>query len=115
MNEPTELEKLVDLLATESPQTPISFREESAREIRYTLVVGTDNNALLCKLAASFGCPPHDLPWMSDTCFEAGDNWHGRGELDLRELADELMKSRGEFFDFDITIGELRALSQGAC
>ena len=111
MNETTELEKLVALLFTEPPETEITFREESARDIRYTLIVSSRDNALLRKLAEIFGCSNERLPKASDTRFEAGDNWHGRGTVDLRELADGFMPAEGEFFDFDITIGELRSLA----
>ncbi len=111
MNELTELQKLVPLLSMEPLETEITFREESAREIRYTLIVSCRNNALLRKLAEIFGCPNEHLPRRTDTRFEAADNWHGRGAVDLRELADEFMPTEGEFFDFDITIGELRSLA----
>ena len=110
MNETTELEKLAALLSTESPETEITFREESSRDIRYTLVVGSNDNALLRKLAGLFGCPDQHLPWARDTQFEAGDYWHGRGEVDLRELADEFMTTHDEFFDFDTTLAELRSI-----
>lgn len=111
MNETTRIEKLVELLSTEPPETKITFREESARDIRYTLVVSTQDNALLRKLARLFGCPDQHSPSASDTLFKAGDNWHGRGEVDLRDLADELTATHGEFFDFDTTPAELRSLS----
>ena len=108
MNETTELDKLVALLSTESPETEITFREESARDIRYTLVVGTNDNTLLCKLARLFGCREEHLPSAGETRFEADDDWHGRGQVDLRELADEFFQTEGQFFDFDISINELR-------
>lgn len=108
MAETTEIEKLVALLSAEPPEIEITFREESLRDIRYTLVVRTNDNALLRKLARVFGCREGQLPAPGDTRFEAGDDWHGRGELDLRELADEFFQTEGEFFDFDITINELR-------
>jgi hypothetical protein len=109
MKESTELGKLAAFLVNEAPETRITFREESARDIRYSLVVGTEDNELLRKLARAFGCPVWNLPWVSDKRFEASDDWHGRGSVDLRELADELTAIEGEFFDFDITIGDLRA------
>jgi len=102
--------KLVRCLSSESSEAVITFREESAREIRYGLVVGTDSNSLLRKLAMVFGCPEKNLPSPGRTCFEAKDNWHGLGDVDLRALADEFTPGHGEFFDFDITISELRAL-----
>lgn len=114
MNETTEIEKLVALLATEPPEAEITFREESARDIRYTLVVDTNDNTLLRRLAGFFGCPDQQLPSAGDTRFEAGDDWHGRGEVDLRDLADELMATHGEFFDFDTTLAELRSLAHVA-
>lgn len=114
MNEPTELEKLVTLLSTESAETEITFREESTRDIRYTLVIGTEDNPLLLKLARIFGCPAKDLPWARNKRFEACDDWHGRGKVNLRELADELIVIHGEFFDFQLTLAELRLLALGA-
>ena len=107
MNETTEIERLAALLSNEPPETEITFREESARDIRYTIVVGTNDNTLLRKLAGFFGCPNQHLPGARDTRFEVGDNWHGRGQVDLRDLADELMVTHGEFFDFDTTLAEL--------
>jgi hypothetical protein len=112
MNKGTELEKLVALLSTERPEKAITFREESARDIRYTLVVGSDDLVLLMKLAWLFGCPQERIFQLEDRLFEAGDDWHGRGQVDLRELADEFLSMQGEFFDFDITIFELRSLAQ---
>jgi len=114
MTAASELFKLGDLLADESPEATITFREESARESRYTLVISTPGNALLRKLALLFGCPKENLPPPGDTRFEASDNWHGRGSVDLRELADEFMPTQGEFFDFDITVRELVALVSSA-
>jgi hypothetical protein len=108
MNSSTELERLVWCLRGEQPKLQITFREESSRDVRYTLVVSTSDRALLQKLAALLGCPAENLPRTSDTSFEVSDSWNGRGEVDMRELADELMKTEGEFFDFDITIRELR-------
>jgi hypothetical protein len=77
-------------------------------------VIGAPSNALLRKLAVLFGCPRENLPPPDDTRFEASDNWHGRGPVDLRELADEFMPTQGEFFDFDITVRELAALALSA-
>lgn len=108
MNEATELQRLVTLLSSESPEAEITFREESARDIRYTLVVSSRDNTLLCKLAHIFGCRDERLP-LNRARFEAGDDWHGRGEVNLRDLADEFSRTDGEFFDFDITIAELRS------
>jgi hypothetical protein len=111
MNEGTELEKLANLLRSEPPEKVITFREESARDIRYTLVVGSDDPVLLIKLAWLFGCPEKRIFQLENRFFEAGDDWHGRGQVDLRELADEFLPVRGQFFDFDITIAELRSLA----
>src|SRR5712672_1865174 len=101
MYETTEIKKFVALLSHESSEIEITFREESARDIRYTLAVSTDDNTLLRKLARLFGCPNQHLPQGHDARFEASDTWHGRGQIDLRQLADELMARHGEFFDFD--------------
>ena len=95
MTKTSEIEKLVTFLSTEPPETEITFREESARNIRYTLVVCTNDNALLRKLARLFGCREEHLPPVGDTRFEADDDWHGRGEVDLRELADEFFQAEG--------------------
>jgi hypothetical protein len=111
MNQEAELEILASLLAAEPAETEITFREESEREIRYTLVVGTNDNVLLRKLAQIFGCPESGLPRSDEIKFEAADHWHGQGEVDLRELADEFFEIEGEFFDFDITVGRLRSLA----
>ena len=112
MNEHSELQKLVVLLNTEPLEQVITFREESARDIRYTLVVGSDDLVLLMKLAWLFGCPLERIFQLKDRFFEAGDDWHGRGQVDLRELADEFLLTKGEFFDFDITIFELGSLAR---
>lgn len=112
MNERTELEKLVALLNTAPPEKAITFREESARDMRYTLVVGSDDLALLMKLAWVFGCPKERIFQLDSRFFEAGDDWHGRGQVDLRELAGEFLPTKGEFFDFDITVAELRSLAR---
>lgn len=109
MKETIELKRLTALLSSEHPEVTITFREESARDTRYTLAVATDDCTLLRKLAQLFGCPDRCLPGPRHTRFEAGDDWHGRGEVDLRDLADEFFRTDGEFFDFEITIGELRA------
>lgn len=114
MNKIPEIEKLVALLSNEPPETKISFHEESARDTRYTLVVGANDNTLLRKLAGFFGCPNQHLPGARDTKFEASDAWHGRGQVDLRALADELMAKYGEFFDFDATLTELRSYAHFA-
>ncbi len=111
MNKFTELEKLVAFLAKHSPETQISFCEESDPNMRYALVVGTDDNELLHKLARLFGCREEAPPWADHTHFEADDDWHGRGEVNLRDLADEFVAIKGEFFDFAITIAELRLFS----
>lgn len=111
MDESHELEKLATLLIDEPPGTLITFREESARDIRYSLVVGTEDGRLLFKLARIFGCSTQHLPSVKDKSFEAGDDWHGQGDIDLRELADEFTATRGEFFDFDIAVSQLRALA----
>lgn len=113
MNATTELQRLVALLLTESPELEITFREESARDIRYTLVVASCDNTLLCKLARIFGCRDERLPFGRGR-FEAGDDWHGRGEVNLRDLADEFFVTDGQFFDFDVTIGELRLRAREA-
>jgi len=110
MNEATELENLVELLSTEPPEKTITFREESARDVRYTLLVGSDDPVLLLKLAWLFGCPQERIFQLGKGLFEAGDDWHGRGQVNLRELADEFLLVQGEFFDFDITMFELRSL-----
>ncbi len=110
MNERTELEKLVELLSTEPPEKTITFREESARDVRYTLLVDSDDPVLLLKLAWLFGCPRERIFQLENGPLEASDHWHGRGQVDLRELADEFIPIKGEFFDFDITIFELRSL-----
>lgn len=112
MNATTELEKVVTLLSSEPLETKITFREESAREIRYAVVVRTDDSILLRKLARFFGCPDQHLPSIRDKQFEAGDYWHGRGKVDLRALADELTAIKGEFFDFETTLAELRSLAR---
>ncbi len=109
MNASTELERLVWCLRHEQPELQITFREESQRDVRYTLVVSTSDRALLQKLASLLGCRAKDLPSANATSFEVYDSWNGRGEVDMRELADEFMQTEGEFFDFDITIGELRS------
>lgn len=62
---------------------------------------------MLRKLAGIFGCPGERLPAEGRAAFEAGDDRHGRGPVDLRELADEFAADRGEFFDFEITVGEI--------
>lgn len=110
MKEAIELKKLTAQLSSERPEVKITFREESARDTRYTLVVATGDNILLRKLARLFGCPVRRLPGTRDARFEAADDWHGRGEVNLRCLADEFMGIRGEFFDFDTTVAELRSL-----
>ena len=115
MTETTELEKLVAFLATELPETQISFCEESDPDIRYALVVGTEENQLLHKLARLFGCFDEKPHWADHTHFEADDDWHGRGKVNLRDLADEFIAIKGEFFDFSITIAELRMLAGRQC
>lgn len=109
MKRATELQELVALTSNEPPETQITFREESASDIRYTLIVGTDDNKFLRKLAQIFGCPSKSLPTPDKNRFEAFDTWHGRGKVDLRALADEFIKTHGEFFDFDTTLAELRS------
>lgn len=114
MNETTEIEKLVALLSTETAARQITFREESARDMRYALIVGVGNAELLHKLARIFGCPNGHFLWMGETHFEAADDWHGQGDVNLRDLADEFIAIKGEFFDFDITIAELRSQAANA-
>jgi hypothetical protein len=110
-NSSNEIEKLVTLLPKELSEERISFREESDRERRYTLRVSTSDTRLLRRLAHVFGCPNPLLPDSHQTQFEASDSWHGHGAVDLRALADELIPRKGEFFDFDIAVGDLPMLA----
>lgn len=92
---------------------PITFQEESEADNRFALRVhdhvgGRVRPDLLRKLAAFFGCPEAELPEEGDCSFEASDTWHCRGKGNLRDLADEIIKNDGQFFDLCYAVGEIR-------
>ena len=103
-----QLNQLAKELAKWNPKATIHFTEDSDPENKYALGVQTNNPELLRFLARICGCPIRDYPEKTDTYFEAGDQWHGRGRINLRDLADELIRMHGEFFDVEYTVGELK-------
>ena len=112
MNESTEIEKLVAALETEPPETQISFYEDSDPGNRYGLVVGTEDDKLRNKLGFLFGCLDEELDFSEYTHFDVGDDWHGRGKVNMRDLADQFIELKGEFFSFSTTVAELTVLSR---
>ena len=111
MNKLTSIETLVAALKNEVSETTISFYEETDRENLYALIVGTDDDRLRNKLAKLFGCEEEDEGCFSEyTHFEVFPDWYERGKVNMRDLADEFIGLKGEFFNFSITVAELRLL-----
>lgn len=105
------VEKLVAALETESPETLMSFREDSDPENLYGLFVGAKDDQLQNNLALLFGCSENESDCSEFIHFEVSPDWHGRGRVNMRDLADEFIYLEGEFFDFSITVAELRSLA----
>ena len=105
-----ELKKLALALKDENPKALVTFLEDPDPDNRYALTVHTEDG-LLRKLAQLFGCPEKELPGEDDNEFEAGDHWHGRGQINLRTLADEVIQMNGPFFTEAYTVEELRKLA----
>lgn len=103
-----QLNQLAKELAKWNHKSTIVFTEDSDPENKYAIGVQTKNTELLRFLARISGCPIRDYPEKTDTYFEAGDQWHGRGRINLRDLADELIRLHGEFFDVEYTVAELK-------
>jgi hypothetical protein len=106
------VEKLAFALEIEPPESCISFFEDPDWENRYALIVGTNDDSLRRKLAYLFGCESED-EWAFSECsyFQVSSHWHGRGHVNLRDLADEFIFLEGEFFDFSVTVAELKSLA----
>jgi hypothetical protein len=107
-----ELKKLGQALKDANPKTFITFKEDHDPENRYAIVVNTEEHGLLRKLAKIFGCLEEELPEDDAVEFEAGDHWHGRGEINLRTLADELIQIHGPFFSSVFTVEELQRFAR---
>jgi hypothetical protein len=105
MDSREELKKLALALKDEDPKALVTFSEDP--DNRYALTVHTEDG-LLRKLAQLFGCPEKELPGEDDNEFEAGDHWHGRGQINLRTLADEMIQINAPFFTEAYTVEELR-------
>lgn len=103
-----ELNLLARELKNYNSNLTVQFAESNSVDNRYALTVQTKNSELLRYLARLFGCPIQDYPTRTATSFEAGDRWHGRGRINLRDLADELIRMHGEFFDVEYTVGKLK-------
>lgn len=112
-----EFGRLAALLQREGvpPETEITFTEDSSADNRYALrVVAEDAPGLARKLAAFWGCPQADLPLHLAVNLEATDDWHGRGEGDLRAFGDELGEWDEPFFDRSLTVAEIHAIAQAS-
>ncbi len=103
-----ELAELAKTLRTAEPTARITFAESANPDNRYALTVETYSKGLLRQLAQIFGCPHDALPDGEETEFEAGDDWHGNGLVDLRNLADELSEIHDVFFTETYTVAELQ-------
>jgi hypothetical protein len=103
-----QLNELAIVLDKWNPKYTIRFKEDADPENKYGLSIETKNPELLRLLARTFGCPIKEYPGKDDTTFEAGDQWHGNGRVNLRDLADELIRMHGEFFDETYTVAELK-------
>jgi len=66
---------------------------------------------LLRRVVQFFGCPEEELPMSYDRALCASCSWHGNGEGNLRELADELIQIYEAFFDVGNTTADWIALS----
>jgi len=66
---------------------------------------------LLRRVTQFFGCPDEELPLYYDMTLYASDSWHGNGEGNLRELADELIQIYEAYFDVGNTTASWIALS----
>ena len=107
-----ELKNFALALVDENPKALITFSEDPDPDNRYALTVNTAESRLLRKLARLFGCPEKELPEDDSVEFEAGDHWHGRGEINLRTLADELIQIHGPFFRSGFTVEELQRFAR---
>jgi len=106
------IEKLAFALETEAPERRISFYEDPDPENLYALVVGTNDDSLRKKLAGLFGCEKEDESTFSESShFQVYSHWNGLGHVNMRDLADEFIFFEGEFFDFSVTVAELKSLA----
>ena len=114
-----ELKLLSDFLIDVDPKIDLAFREESEADNRNALSVSGIGSYreevfpdLIIRLARFWGCPEENLPEVAG--FEASDSWHGRGEGDLRTLADELGKIYGQYYDAIISVQDIHDLAMTA-
>jgi hypothetical protein len=101
-----EFIKLSKSLEKENPEATIVFREDESG-----LYVYTEFPGLLYKLAVILGCPPAETPKFSDAEVEVGTHWQGKGVVDSRNLANEIILISGEFFCSQWKIKEIHQLA----
>jgi hypothetical protein len=108
-----EFVKLSDLLKNlEIPETTeIRFFEESDRGNLYEITVGCQDTTLLRKLAEFWGAG-QGTTTFAENQLTASDSWHGRGQGNLRKLADEIGIFDSPFFDMTMDVQEIHEIAE---
>lgn len=99
----TELPLLSELMEDHgiSEKTEIRFKRQDD-----TLGFECEDEGIAEILATFFGCPEGDIHGEEE--YEAEPHWHGNGEGNLEELADEISRLNGAGKNFEITISVQR-------
>jgi hypothetical protein len=100
-----ETKKLLAHLHQFSGETMLTFREDTDPGNLYALSLACEDNALVRTVADVLGCPEDEKPEGGG--FENSDYW--KGEISLRDVADELTSIWGGFFDETVSLFGLRA------
>jgi len=93
-----------------SKRSEIRFTEDADPENRFALEIECEDEAISNLIAGFYGCPKDELPF--DAVFQASDSWHGQGEGNLRDLADEIIAEYGEFFDVTLPVSKIISLAE---